>query len=106
MPCPDPAGCPRNDKELNDYHGLNMYTPARVYTPRTKGELVAAVVDIESGGLKAKAVGSYMSLSSVARADDCAILTDQLDKQLGDPFCPGTANWTSGRFRHHGAILD
>jgi hypothetical protein len=106
MPCPDGAVCPRRAGEIvTDYHRFNIYPPARIYTPTSKRELVAAVIDIESDGLKAKAIGSNMSFSPVARSDACLIETHALDKHLSLPRGAGSVPWAPGRFRD-GVVVD
>jgi hypothetical protein len=101
MPCPDGASSPKRTPtdDVADYHRLNVYRPTRIYTPRTKRELVAAVIDIEAAGLRAKAIGSNMSFSPVARSDACLIETCELSKHLSMPSGAGNVPWSQGRFR-------
>jgi FAD binding domain len=106
MPCQDGAVCPSRPSEtVRDYHRLNVYRPTRIYTPRTKQELVAAIIEIEADGRKAKALGSNMSFSAVARSDDCLIETHELNKHLSFPREAGNAPWPAERFRD-GVVTD
>ena len=106
MSCANGAKCPSVPGHVvADYHRLNIYRPTRIYTPRTKHELVAGIIEIESSGLKAKAMGSNMSFSAVTRTDDCLIETDMLSKHLSIPHAAGNVPWTPDRFRD-GVVVD
>jgi hypothetical protein len=106
MPCPNGATCPSRDGHIiTDYHKLNLYQPLRIYTPTTKQELVAAIIEIESRGQKAKAMGSNMSFSAVTRSDQCVIETIELNKHLSLPRLAGNGSWKPERFRD-GVIVD
>jgi hypothetical protein len=85
---------------LSDWHALHPYIPKRIYSPRNKLELVAAIQDAERSGLNARALGTNMSLSTVGVAEDCIIRTDELNKHLSLPYLAGTVTWDSSRFRY------
>jgi hypothetical protein len=102
MPCPGPRS-PQDELDfdgLRDYHDFNRYSPTRIYAPRSKSELVSALIEIEASGQRARSLGSNMSFSAITRSDHAVIKTDALDKHLSMPLGAGTVSWPANRFRN------
>jgi hypothetical protein len=85
MPCGDTSGCPRADQLLQDFHNQHPHTPARVYQPTTKQQLVNAIIEAEGAGLEIRAIGTDMALSRAGVAAGATILTDSLDRHVLGP---------------------
>ena len=83
------VGVIENEKlglKVNDFTRSHPFTPELTYVPKTKRELVSAILDGEARGGRMKARGGCYSLSAAQNPDDFLIDTRLLDKYLSRPF--------------------
>ena len=83
MPCPSLNVPSEPDVAVRDLLEVHPFGADRRFAPTRKAELVRAVIDAESGSLRA--LGSLYSLSAVTDAS-AVISTDSLDLHLSAPL--------------------
>lgn len=101
MPCQSDQSVVPVQEEVQDWARIHDYTPARIYDPADRRQLVTAIVDGESRGGGMKAQGACYSLSKAQVADRSLIRTNDLDRFLGRAFSSGVDPRTppANRFR-------
>ena len=86
MPCAsDTPPASAKKEKIVDWSSIHAYRPDETYDPRSRAELVAAVLEAERTGGGVRAQGACYSLSKAAVADRVLIRTWFLNKFLGTP---------------------
>src|SRR5262249_22166585 len=101
MPCAS-QGPSEPGVKINDLLELHTFTAGVKFKPRTKAELVAAVIQTEQRSRSLRAIGTNFSLSAAAVADD-VIDTSSLQMHLSHPFPGGNAPLPQTRIRNGGS---
>ncbi len=101
MPCASSDNRSAAGVEITDLLELHKFTPGVQFTPRTKGESVAAVATSFGGPRSLRALGGKYSLSDAWRADN-VIDTSDLNLHLSKPYLPGRNEIPAARLRDGG----
>lgn len=98
MPCASGSYLTKPNQPVVDLLEIHPFVAGTCYIPRSKSELVGAVVSADSGHRTLRALGSAWSLSEahVARGGD-VIDTSRLNCHLSDPFPAGTGSLAANR---------
>lgn len=85
MPCANPSVPTAGDQDLTDFYFVHPLRATRVYQPRDRAELVAAVLQTARLDRSLRAHGSNWSLSEAGIAEDI-VDTRALERHVSLPF--------------------